>query len=421
MSTQTKMQFLMHVLFIAGILLLSIVVFPEELFAQSTDALMGIVAKVQTLSQAWNNTLQKAALGLFSLCLTLTVVMFGVKAALNRTNIADLLSQFIVTLIFCGFIAAAIVNYIPWTKSVIDGLGSLAGSAGASSYDAGAPLQAGLDVVKSLWGTLSGDGGLIDRGSVKNGFNVGPILLIGICSLIVLIVFALLTAQVILIKCESYIAVSAAVVLLGLGGADFMKEYAINVMRYVLSVGVKLYTMQLVMSLGMQLFKELQSQVQSANSPGLAEGFIYIATAIIIYAIAQNVPSLVAGIVNGSHTTSGASLSSAVAGAAGATIGGAVGAASGAMGAAGGVEATRKAAQMANLDGASGLGKVGHMAGSLWQAHKQAKAEGGGLSHGERFGAAMSSKLQEMKMRNLGLPSDGSSAGGKDGGGNGQA
>ena len=73
------------------------------------------------------------------------------------------------------------------------------------------------------------------------------------------------------------------------------------------------------------------------------------------------------------------------------------------------------------MDGATGLGKARHIAGSLWQAHKQAKAESGNLSHGERFGAAMSSRLQEMKMRNLGLPGDGSSPGGKDGGGNGQA
>lgn len=410
----------MYFLFMALILLFAVGMLPGESFAQSTDALTGIVTKVQTLATTWNNTLQNAALKLFSLCVTLTVIMFGVKAALNRTSIADLLSQFIVSMLFCGLVAAVIVNYVPWTKSVIDGLSELAGTAGASQYDTAEPLKAGLDVVKSLWNTINGENGLISKASYDNGFNLGPILLIGICSIIILIVFALLTAQVILIKCESYIAVSAAIVLLGLGGAEFMKEYAINVMRYVLSVAVKLYAMQLVMSLGLQMFKDLQVQVQSSASPGLAEGFIYIATAIIIYAIAQNVPSMVAGIVNGSHTTPGSSLSSAVAGAAGATLGGMVGAASGAIGAASGIDATRKAAQIASMDGATGLGKARHIAGSLWQAHKQAKAEGGNLSHGERFGAAMSSRLQEMKMRNLGLPGDGSSSGDKDGGGNGQ-
>ena len=88
------------------------------------------------------------------------------------------------------------------------------------------------------------------------------------------------------------------------------------------------------------------------------------------------------------------------------------------MGSGRGIEATRKAAQMAHMDGATGLGKVGHMAGSLWQAHKQAKAEGGKLSHGERFGAALNSRLQEMKMRNLGL-ADGANPEGKDRSGNG--
>ena len=58
--------------------------------------------------------------------------------------------------------------------------------------------------------------------------------------------FALMTAQIVMIKCEAYIAMNAAVLLLGFGGSSLLKEYAINTMRYALSVAFKLFVMQLV-------------------------------------------------------------------------------------------------------------------------------------------------------------------------------
>ncbi|KAF0232611.1 MAG: P-type conjugative transfer protein [Desulfovibrionaceae bacterium] len=206
---------------------------------------------------------------------------------------------------------------------------------------------------------------------------------------------------------------NASIILLGLGGAVILKEYAISVMKYVLSVAFKLYVLQLVMSLGLQFIQDL-----SVGNGDIQDFFIAIAVSIILLALVKSIPDVCAGIINGSHVSSGAALGQAVtttvAGAA-AAVGGAVGAA---MGSGRGIEATRKAAQMAHMDGATGLGKVGHMAGSLWQAHKQAKAEGGKLSHGERFGAALNSRLQEMKMRNIGL-ADGANPEGKDRSGNG--
>ncbi len=364
---------------------------------------MGIVTKVQSLAEKWNDTLQKATYHLFGLCLTLTIVMFGVKAALNRNNIAEVAGQFILAMIFCSLVAAVIHNYIPWTKAVIDGMTKLANSAGAQNYDAGSPLQSGFKIVVALWDSIQKMASdLSIMNTSKSIAILGTMLLVGICAIIILIVFALLTAQVIMIKCESYIAIYAAMVLLGLGGADFLKEYAINVMRYVLSVAVKLYTMQLVMSLGLQLFDELVNQVQSVAKPGLAEAFIYIATAIVIFALAKSVPDMVAGIVNGSHSTSGASLTSAVAGFAGAAVGGAVGAVAGgagvALGGARGSDSLRKATQIAGMEGKSGLGKAASTVGTLYNANNPARFERGKASHSSRLHESMRARHTAAKM-----------------------
>lgn len=385
---------------------MAMTLFPHEASAAIENVIPRIIEEFQAKTEAWGNTLQSYALNLFKISTTLTVVLFGVKAVLNRNNLGEIVGQFISTLLFCCFIAAVIVNYQEWSWNIINGLGRVAGELGAGKYDAANPLLSGITLTKAIF----------EKMSFSSAASAGKSIIYAICGLVVLVSFAIITAQIVFVKCEALVAMNASIILLGLGGAVILKEYAINVMKYVLSVAFKLYVLQLVMSIGVQFIDGL-----SLDSANLEDIFISIAVSIILLALVKSIPDVCAGIINGAHVSSGAVLgqaATATAAGAAAAVGGAVGAA---MGSGRGIEATRKAAQMANLDGASGLGKVGHMAGSLWQAHKQAKAEGGGLSHGERFGAAMSSKLQEMKMRNLGLPGDGSSSGSNDGGGNGQA
>lgn len=365
--------------------------FPCDALAAIEGVIPRIIEEFQTKTEVWGKTLQGYALSLFKLSATLTVVLFGVKAVLNRNNLGEIVGQFVSTLLFCCFIAAVIVNYQDWSWSIIRGLSGVAGELGAGKYNSTDPLLVGINITDVVIGKLE--------------FDVKSVAYL-ICGLIILIAFSLMTAQLVFVKCEALVAMNASIILLGLGGAVVLKEYAVSVMRYVLSVAFKLYVLQLIMGFGLQFIQDL-----SVSSGEIQDFFVAIAVSIILLALVKSIPDVCAGIINGSHVSSGAALGQAVtttAAGAAAAVGGAVGAA---MGSGRGIEATRKAAQMANMDGATGLGKVGHMAGSLWQAHKQAKAEGGNLSHGERFGAALNSKLQEMKMRNLGLPGDGSDSG----------
>lgn len=379
--------------------------FPHEASAAIENIIPRIISEFQTKTEAWSKTLQGYALNLFKLSATLTVVLFGVKAVLSKHNLGELLGQFISTMLFCCFIAAVIVNYQEWSWNIINGLGNIAGELGTGKYDAANPLLSGIRLTEAIF----------DKMSFSSASSAGKSIVYAICGLVVLVSFALITAQIVFVKCEALIAMNASIILLGLGGALILKDYSINVMKYVLSVAFKLYVLQLIMSIGVQFIDEL-----SLDSANFEDIYISIAVAIILLALVKSIPDVCAGIINGAHVNSGAALgqttTATVAGAA-AAVGGALGAA---MGSGRGIDATRKAAQLASMDGATGLGKARHMAGSLWQAHRQAKAEGGNLSHGERLGTAMSSKLQEMKMRNLGLGDD-SSSGSKDGGGNGQA
>lgn len=396
-------QLFILTLLIAGFVI--IIFLPIDANAQIETIIPRIITEFESKTSTWSKALQGYAFDLFKLCTTLTVVLFGVKAALGRNNIGEVFGQFISTLLFCCFIAATIANYQDWSWSIIKGMSDIATNLGPSKYSATDPLIAGIELTKTIF----------DKMKFKSIDDAVNSIAFAICGLVILIAFALMTAQLVFVKCEALVAMNASVILLGLGGATVFKEYAISVMRYVLSVAFKLFVLQLVMGLGLQFIQGL-----TFENSNLEDIFIAIAVSIILLALVKSIPDVCAGIINGAHVNSGAALgqaATATAAGAAAAVGGALGAA---MGSGRGIDATRKAAQLASMDGATGFGKARHMAGSLWQAHRQAKAESGNLSHGERLGTAMSSKLQEMKMRNLGLGDD-SSSGSKDGGGNGQA
>jgi len=359
----------------------------DNAFAQ-TDAVAKIVDTFYTKSSSWSSTLQNYALKLFNLTATLTIVMIGVKSVLYKNDIKSILGQFIMTILFCGFILAVIHNYQEWTMDIINGLKKIAGDLSSSTVNADKPLEKGLHLA----------GMMIDKVSILSvGEAVGYI----VCSLVVMIVFALMTAQIVLIKCESYIIINASLILLGLGGSEYFKEYAINVMRYVLSVAFKLFVMQLVMGIGLDFIN-----ADDFKNAGLQEVIVIIGVSVVLFALVKSLPDAIAGVINGSNVSSGNALGQAmttiVTGAA-AAVGGAVGGVAGAQAA---TSAVKNAAKLAGESGASGMGAVGHMAKSLWGAHQDSKHEEGNVSHPQRMAMNVKSRLQEMKMQNAAKQND---------------
>lgn len=189
-----------------------------------------------------------------------------------------------------------------------------------------------------------------------------PLLLSYLAALfIVIICFCQITAQVIFIKCEAYVAMLASCILVGFGASSLMRNYATNVLRYIMAVAFKLFVMQLVIAIGYSFMKE-------AITPkaDFAMACVTIGVAIVLLALVKQLPETVAGIIQGSHMASGQSLASTVT-AMGAGLAG-FGVAAGA-----GLANVGRAAQAARAQGAEGVG--GMMAGTasnLWSASREA-------------------------------------------------
>jgi len=113
------------------------------------------------------------------------------------------------------------------------------------------------------------------------------------------------------------------------GGTRWTKDLAISTVRYTLSVGAKLFVLQLLVSIGDSL---IQSWVATFNDITASSLCILVGCSIVMLALVKVLPETMQRIVNGASMASGSALVGAAAAVGGATaVFGAALAGSGAM------------------------------------------------------------------------------------------
>lgn len=339
------------IIFFIGILLVVCVFFSENANAASgadSDIIANVVNKYREQSQQIISVTTKYSQNLFGLCVVLEIAWLGVNAALGRADMGDVIKKFCITLVVCGFFLAVINNFYPWTQQVVNGLQDIAGEAVGSNDSSDLAFKKGLQLCNDILTLIKS----IDWD------DIGLILLWVLILLIVLVIFCMIAARVIVYKCEALIAMAASCILLGFGGSSVMREFAMNTLRYILSVGFKLFTMQLIIVAGYQFITDLVMQ-----EPDVPLALTILGCVIVLFVLLNTLPGIVAGLVSSASGGSGIGL-----GALGKT---ALGAA--AVTAAGAYAAGRNvgmAASIARADGATGLGLVSGTARNLWNASR---------------------------------------------------
>lgn len=322
--------------------------------ADGTDAdiIARIVKRFHDQATSFTTIAKKYALQLFGLCATLEVAYLGIKAALGRAEIGETIKNFCISLMACGFFLAVINNYMEWSAALINGLKSVAGEMGDLQNSSDTAFKEAVDLVIQIWTVIK------DLGITEIGLIMGMLFAL----FIVMICFCLITAQIILIKCEAYVAMAAACILVGLGGTSFFRDYAVNVIKYIVSVAFKLFVLQLVIGVGYSFMRE--AITPKADFPTI---IVLVGVAIVLLCLVRSLPDTVAGIISGSYIGSGpGGLMRAV------QTAGALGMAAGAGLYAAGAN-TGLAAQTAKAQGASGLGLLSGTAANLISGANQAR------------------------------------------------
>ena len=264
-------------------------------FAQGGNVAKGLLDSFVGQTDNWWSILRGYALFLFSTTLILEVCLFGIRMALQRSDIGETLGQFVTLLLFAGFIAAVIMNYQDWATGIaVKGLKPLTGELTGNNVDAGKPMAIAAILLEKIMLVMK-NAGVTD---------IGMVMLYELVLFIIIVVFVLISALIIVTTCEFYIVANIGILLVGLGGSKIFKDYAVNVMRYVLAVAIKLFVLQLIVNIGMALIS--LADIGTASGSGsistikFVDLFYIIGKGVILLALAKTLPETCAGIVNGS-------------------------------------------------------------------------------------------------------------------------
>lgn len=359
--------------------LLSFVFSPTPTMAISIhdvgEETLNIVGTFKNAVSGWDIVLKSYALLLFKVLLGIDIAWLGIRSAFERPQLADLIKSLTITIFFAGIFLAAINHYQEWAWQIISQFQDIAKKLSPDMITSDSPIYLGLTLCTKI----------ISNMSVWSPANS---IVYALAAFIILICFALLSAQIIFIKCETTLAMTAAMILLGFGGSSFTKDYAINALRYVLAVAFKLFVISLLLGIGASFINEISVQ----KSPTFEELFVIIGAAVVLLSLTTTLPDVCAGIITGSHVSSGMALMRTAGTVAAVGVGTVFGGAAGAG-------ALKTANTLANEEGKHGIGKALHIGKSLVGAGMHAQMDMPGQRMLKGMQSSMKSQLEQSRMK----------------------
>jgi type IV secretion system protein TrbL len=208
---------------------------------------------------------------------------------------------------------ALLQNAVTWDTAIVSSFRQAASSAGGGGIAPSDVFAAGVKLAATVLNQMT-----IWHPEASAGLMVAGIV-IEVC-------FALMAAFMVLALVESYLIISMGVIFMAFGGSRWTKDLAVSTVRYAVSVGAKLFVLQLLISIGTGL---IQSWANSFTDVTDASLCILIGCSIVMLALVKVLPETMQRIVNGSSMANG----SALVGVAAAVGGGVAGVAAGMAGA----------------------------------------------------------------------------------------
>src|SRR5271166_1482971 len=282
---------------LAGGSIVLVLLIASPAHAQSVNVLDQIVTEFKTRSAGWEGTLRSFAMGTFGILATIELAWAAIRLAFRRSDVSEWLAEIVNQILFLGFFLALLENSVTWGQAIVNSFRQAASAAGGSGvapsdvFASGVQLAAKVMAQMSIWSPAA---------------SVGLI----IAGLVIEVCFALIAACMVLALVESYLVISMGVLFMAFGGTRWTKDFAISTVRYTVSVGAKLFVLQLLVSIGTGL---IQSWANSFTDVTDASLCILIGCSIVMLALVKVLPETMQRIVNGSSMASGSALVGAAA------------------------------------------------------------------------------------------------------------
>jgi type IV secretion system protein TrbL len=314
------------------------------------------------------------AQGLFFALVAIEIAWSAITYVLQKDSLPDFVASLLLKILGVGFFFIVLQpQYGPvWIGDIISSFSqagsAISGQVQLTPSDPSSVFNCGTDIANAMLESTSENQGM----TLGNLLPMIEIVLTSmICALGVVLAFAIIAGQLLITLIESYIVIGAGVFMLGFTGSRWTLVFGEKYVGYAVSIGIKLFMLELIVGLGFALGQQWGSLFANGIAP--PETYIEVVGAALVFGfLAWQIPSLAASLMNGApRMTLGSFVSTAGAVAVGGVIvGSGVGAlAAGATTLAGGSsETVRAAGDVGDVEGARildtggpGSGRTGYV------------------------------------------------------------
>ena len=260
--------------------------------AQQGEVLTNLENQVVTAARGWETTVLQAARSLFWILAGIEVGIAAVWLAIQAASLDSWFAELVRRIMFIGFFAFVLEQGPDFAKSVVDSLFQI-GSGGGSASPANI-FDAGIRVASKM--SEQAQFGLFE----DNALAIAAVF----AMVVVVICFSLVAAIFVSVMVEMYVGLLAGMIMLGLGGSSFTKDFAIRYLVYAFSVGMKLMALVMIARIGSEALLGL-SEAPTATSDQFITSLAIGGISVVVFIISMYVPNIVQGVVQGVSVTGG--------------------------------------------------------------------------------------------------------------------
>lgn len=272
-------------------LALGVALIASPALAQDGSVLNTLENQIVTAAKGWQDTISNAARSLFWILAGIEVGIAAVWLALQAASLDAWFAELVRRIMFIGFFAFVLERGPALAKAIVDSLFQI-GTGGGSASPANV-FNAGLMIASKMSEKISF--GLFQDNALA--------LSAALAMIVSVIAFSLVAAIFISVLVEMYVGLLAGMILLGLGGSSFTKDFAVRYLIYAFSVGMKLMALVMIARIGSEVL------IGMANEPSVGDQYqtaLAIAgIAVVVFVIAMYVPNIIQGVVQGASVTGG--------------------------------------------------------------------------------------------------------------------
>ena len=260
--------------------------------AQDGSLLTDLENEIASASRGWESTVMQAARSLFWILAGIEIAIAAVWLALSSASLDTWFAELVRRILFVGLFVFILEQGLGFARAVVDSLFQI-GAGGGSASPANV-FNAGLQVASEM--SEKARFGLFE----DNALAIAAVF----AMVIVVISFSLVAAIFVAVMAEMYVGLLAGMIMLGLGGSSFTKDFAVRYLVYAFSVGMKLMALVMIARIGSEVLTSLANNASPSTDEFLSTLAIG-GISVVVFVIAMYVPNIVQGVVQGVSVTGG--------------------------------------------------------------------------------------------------------------------